>query len=114
MEIFHVSRYKFLHTMGWALVASCVIVGVMSVLARATLNLQAALTDKPDIGIYLLLEKEGITDAELLREKKDERDYLVQTKNGPKFVKLKRGEEQWFVAISEPMHEGTQSGEVLP
>lgn len=74
-------------------------------LARAGYNFRAALTEKPDIAIYLLLPEEGITGTTLLREESDRRDYLVQTSDGPKLVILKKGEEQWFVSEVEKLRE---------
>ncbi len=104
MDLRLISRYRFLHTIGWALLLSCLIVAVAATLARATLNLKAALTDKPDIALYLLLPDEGIGSTTLLRAREDERDYLAETKNGPKLVKLKKGEKEWYVILVEPLH----------
>lgn len=105
MDIRLISRYRFLHTIGWALLLSCLIVAVAATLARATLNLKAALTDKPDIALYLLLPDEDIGSTTLLRAREDERDYLAETKDGPKLVKLKKGEREWYVILVEPLHE---------
>lgn len=73
-------------------------------LGRATHNFSAALTDKPDVAIYVLLPDEGIRDTTLLRETEKERDYLAETKDGPKLIKLRRGEQEWFVSLIEELH----------
>lgn len=105
MEIHHISRIRYLTTILWALLVCTLIVATIALLARGTLNLNAALTEKPDIALYLLLPEEEITDEEVLRESEKERDYLVQTKDGPKLVKLRKGEEEWYVQKIENLHE---------
>lgn len=105
MDLRLVSRFRFLHTIGWALLLSCLIVAVAASLARATLNLKAALTDKPDIAVYLLLPEEEIGETTLLRAREDERDYLAETKEGPKLIKLRKGEKEWYVTLVEKLHE---------
>ena len=107
MEIHRLSRKGFLHTVGWGLVASLVIVGMAAGLGRATMNLRGALTDKPDLALYLLLPDEGIGKVELLREEENERHYLVATKEGPKLVILKKGESEWYVSYIEKLHEAS-------
>lgn len=105
MEINRISRGRFLSTVGWGLGASILIVGIAAGLGRATLNLGAALTDKPDIAIYLLLPDEEIGKIDVLREEENEIHYLAQTKNGPKLVILKKGEHEWYVSLVEKLHE---------
>jgi hypothetical protein len=99
------SRFRFFHTYFWALLVSCLIVGVMATLARATLNLAGALQNKPDIGVLLLLPEEGITASSLIRAKDQTRDYLIMTKEGPKLARLKKGVEQWWVQEVIPLRE---------
>ena len=91
--------------MFWAVLGSCMIVAVLATLGRATFNFTAALTDKPDIAIYMLLPDEEIGKTTLLREKEGERHYLAETKEGPKLVILKMGEEEWYVSEVEPLRE---------
>lgn len=105
MEIHRISRRHYLRTMLLALFVCSLVVGAAALLARGKYNLQAALTEKPDLGLYLLLPDEEITDVELLREGDTERNYLIQTKDGPKYVKLMKGEEEWYVANIEVLHE---------
>ena len=69
------------------------------------MNFKAALTDKPDVAIYLLLPDEELGNTTLLRESETERDYLADTKEGPKLVKLKKGEKEWFVSVVEKLHQ---------
>lgn len=105
MEIHRVSRGRYMNTVGWAVLISLVVVILASAIGRATMNMQAALTDKPDIAIYLLLPDEEIGHTVLLREREDERDYLAETKDGQKLIKLKRGTEAWYVSEVIPLRE---------
>jgi hypothetical protein len=105
MDISDVSNRRFSHTMLWAVLLSSLVVAVAATLGRAMANVKAALTDKPDIAVYLLLKDEGITHSVLLRSHADQRDYLVETQDGPKVVKLKMGEKEWYVSSIDEMHE---------
>lgn len=105
MDLAHASSFRFFHTIGWAVLLCALIVGIAATLGRATLNLKAALTDKPDIAIYLLLPEEEIGRTMLLRDKGSERDYLAETADGPKLVRLKRGENQWYVEEVQKLRE---------
>ncbi|MBI5155804.1 hypothetical protein HZA45_00865 [Candidatus Peregrinibacteria bacterium] len=105
IHIHLLSRRHFSRAVIWAVSLSTVIVGASAALARAAHNFKIALTEKPDIAIYLLLPEENITTTTVLRTSDTERDYLAETKDGPKFVKLKKGKEQWYAALVEPMHE---------
>ncbi len=89
----------------WAVLLSSLVVAIAATLGRAMANVKAALTDKPDIAVYLLLPDEGISHSVLLRSHPDQRDYLVQTSDGPKVVKLKMGEQEWYVSSVDMMHE---------
>jgi hypothetical protein len=105
MDIHHVSSKRFAHTVWWAVLLSSLVVALAATLGRAMANIKAALIEKPDIAVYLLLEEEGVTSSTLLRAKENERNYLVETKTGPKIVQLKKGEKEWFVANVERMRE---------
>ena len=105
MDWHRVSTFRFFHTIGWAVLLCALIVAVAATLGRATLNLKAALTDKPDIAVYLLLPEEEIGRTVLLRDKGDERDYLAETKDGPKLVRLKKGNDQWYVEEVQKLRE---------
>ncbi len=105
MEIHRISRVRYIATIIWAVFLSVTVVGAMSFLARGSLNLKAALTDTPDLALYLLLPDEEISSEELLRELDDEMHYLVETKDGPKLVKLKRIKDEWTVMELEPLRE---------
>lgn len=96
---------KYVQTMLWAVGLSSCIVAAAAALGRATFNFQAALTDKPDVAIYLLLPEEDIGVSTLLRENESERHYLAETKDGPKLITLKKGEEEWYVGSVEKLHE---------
>jgi len=105
MDIRRISHLRFFHTIAWAVLVCGLVVGAAASLGRATLNLKAALTDKPDIAIYLLLPEEKIGRTVLLRDLDTERDYLAETKDGPKLVRLKKTDKQWFVSSVEQLHE---------
>ena len=106
-----VSRFKFIHTMGWAVVASSLIVAAAAYLGRATLNLKAALmTDtKPDLAVYLL-DREVLS-AELLRDQGKVRDYFVEKKEGPVLLQIENFDGKWRVKLEEPLHLSTDSSD---
>ena len=104
MDINHISGYRYAVTIIWAMVICVIVVGSISLLAHGSLNLKGALTEKPDLALYLLLPEEEISESELLRETETVRDYLAETKDGPKYIKLKKGEEKWYVAEIENLH----------
>ena len=105
MEIHRISTKRYTHTILWAVLGSCIIVAVIATLGRAGMNFNAALSDKPDIAIYMLLPDEEIRHSEVLRDNGIERHYLAETKDGPKLVILKRGPHEWFVSSIEKLHE---------
>ncbi len=92
--------------MGWAILVCLIIVTATAFLAKATLNMKAALTDKPDIAIYQLLPSEHLGRTELLRESEDktERWYLAETGSGKEIITLRKG-ATWYVENRERMHE---------
>jgi hypothetical protein len=102
-----VSAKRYFHTLGMAILVSCLIVGVAATLGRATLNLHGAVIRKPDIAVLVLMEArdEEILDSTLLKESQNEREYLVETKTGSKWVLLKRGVSQWYIAQVENLRE---------
>ncbi len=93
--------------MGIAILVSALIIGIAATLGRATLTLKGAVVQKPDIAVLLLMEKrnENATDATLLKDGDTERDYLVETSTGPKWVRLKKGEKEWYIAQEEALRE---------
>jgi hypothetical protein len=105
MEIHNISRGRFLHTVGWGLAASLIVVGMAAGIGRATMNLGAALTDNPDLAIYVLLPDEAIGKIEILREEENERHYQAETKEGTKLIILKKGESEWYVSHIESLLE---------
>lgn len=98
-------QFRLSHTYVWALLMSCLIVAIAATLARATLNLAGALVRKPDIAVLLLLPEEHISRSTLLRADGNKRDYFVETVDGPKLARLKKGREQWYVQEVIPLHE---------
>lgn len=105
MDWHRVSEARFFHTVAWAILLSALIIAIAATLGRAALTLNAALSDKPDIAIYLLLPKEEISETVLLRDRGFEREYLAETKEGPKLVRLRKAGEEWIVAEVEKLRE---------
>jgi hypothetical protein len=109
MGKFHVhslSRRTYLRTVSWAFFLCFSIVICASLLGRATHNFKAALTEKPDVAIYLLLPDEGLGQTTLLRESDTMRDYLAETDEGQKLVKLEKNRDgEWEVALIEALRE---------
>jgi len=94
-----------MHTVIWGVMASIIVVGSAAGLGRATKNFTSALTDKPDVAIYLLLPEEEIHKTTVLRDGETEKHYLAETKDGPKLVILKMGEKEWYVSSIESLRE---------
>lgn len=108
MSKFHIhtlSRRSYSRTVFWSVLLCVSIVVAAAALGRATHNFSAALTDKPDVALYLLLPEEGIGRTTLLRESEEERDYLAETETGPKLIKLRRADGRWYVSLIEKLHE---------
>lgn len=104
-QVHTLSNHGYRMTVLWAALSCLAIVVGAAAFARASHNFAAALTDKPDLAIYLLLPDEEIGQSTLIRERDTERDYLAETKNGPSLIKLKRGEAEWFVSRVERLRE---------
>ncbi len=98
-------RVQSLKTFGWAFLMSCLIVALAATLGRATANIASALTYKPDLALYLLLPEEEIRSVELVRENNLGKEYLIETKDGPKLARLRKGREQWYVHEVISLHE---------
>lgn len=109
INIQHVPPHRFLRTVLWAVFLSAVIVSAAAGLGRAAKNFKAALSDKPDVALYLLLPDENITTSTVIRDLPTERDYIANTASGQLFVKLKRGPQQWYVSEKETLH-GARTG----
>lgn len=108
MGTFHIhslSPRSFGHTVLWSVMLATLIVVMTAALGRAARNFKAALIDKPDVAIYLLLPDEGLGQTTLLKESETERDYLAETSEGPKLITLKKDEHEWFVSHIEQLHE---------
>jgi hypothetical protein len=108
MQIHETSARTFRAVVILAVIAGTAVIIAFSLISRAQLNLKAALTDKPDIAVLLLMEEMGaeVTDSELLRDLGNERDYLVETSgSGTLFIKLRKAGEEWHIAEQTPLHE---------
>ncbi len=90
----------------WSVFLSIAIVCSISLLGRAAHNFKAALTDAPDVAIYLLLPDEELGNTTLLKSNEDDtqRAYLAQTSHGPELITLRKNRE-WLVESIEPLHQ---------
>ena len=105
MSVQKLTKRGYVSTILWTFGISGAIVFSAAALGRAAININGALIDKPDIAVYLLLPEEEIRSVSLLRESETERHYLAETKDGPKLIILKFGEQEWFVSKVEPLRE---------
>lgn len=105
-QIHNLSSQRYGHTVLWAVVLSILIVCAMSALGRAARNFKAALTDKPDVAIYLLLKDEQLGNTTLIHTNEDDtvRTYLAETPSGTKLITLRKN-QQWYADLIEPLHE---------
>ena len=106
MDFRFVSRFRYAHTVSWALLLSSLIVGIAATIGRATVNLRGALTaDDASLAVMLLLPNEHITDVTLIKATSDTQEFLAQTASGSKLIRMKRGEKAWFVLDEVTLHE---------
>lgn len=99
------TRKKYIRTIMWSVGLCVAIVISAAAIGRAAHNFSAALTDKPDVAIYLLLPNAGLGKTTVIRETETERDYLAETSSGILLVKMKKGPKEWFVSETERLHE---------
>ncbi len=98
MDFAFVSRFRYAHTMIWALLLSSLIVAAAATIGRATVNLRGALTaEDGSLAVMLLLPEEEISEVTLVRASSDTQEFLAETKTGPKLIRMKRGTTQWYV-----------------
>lgn len=110
MSKFHIhtlSSRHYGHTVLWSIFVCITIVCSVALLGRAAHNFKAALTESPDVAIYLLLPDEKLGNTTLLKANKDdtERAYLAQTDHGPELILLRKNRE-WIVESIERLHGG--------
>lgn len=106
MDFAFVSRFRYVHTITWAVLLSLFIVALAATLGRATVNLRGALTaEDGSLAVMLLLPEEQISEVTLVKASIDTQEFLVETKDGPKLIRLKRGETEWFVQDTVPLRE---------
>lgn len=99
MDFAFVSRFRYVHTMAWALLLSLLIVSLAATIGRATVNLRGALTaEDGSLAVMILLPEEEISEVTLVKAGADAQEFLTETKDGPKLIRLKKGEKEWFVA----------------
>lgn len=109
MEIPGLTRQRYVQTVAWTLLLCAIIVSVAATLARATLNLSAALTnvEKPNIAVYLL--DPSISRSQLIRAGKIRMDYLATMKDGTtELIVLRFKGDHWVIDWREKLHESNQ------
>lgn len=98
MDFAFVSRFRYMHTISWALLISCLIVSAAATIARATVSLRGALiAEDASLAVMMLLPDKEISDVTLVRASSDVQEFLAETKEGPKLIRMKRGPTRWFV-----------------
>lgn len=109
LDFAFVSRFRYAHTMTWALLLSSLIVAVAATIGRATLNLRGALTaEDASLAVMMLLPEEDISEITMLRASAETQEFLAETKTGPKLIRTKRGTEGWFVQEKIPLREAEE------
>lgn len=100
------SKFRYTHTVMWAILVSCLIVAIAATVGRATRNLKGALTaEDPTLAVFLLRPDDHITDVTILRANQSTVDVLADTESGPKWMRLRKGETQWFITDEEALKE---------
>lgn len=98
LDFAFVSRFRYVHTMMWAVLLSLLIVGMAATIGRATVNLRGALTaEDGSLAVMMLLPEEEITEVTLVKAGLDTQEFLTETKDGPKLIRMKKGDKEWFV-----------------
>jgi len=103
MDFSLLTRRHYFRSVGWTVFVCLFIVSIAALLARATLNLSAALVSKPDLAIYIL--RPDIEQATLLRSDDLHRQYLAETEDGMELIDLVKQNRQWRIKASENLHE---------
>ena len=106
LHLSDISRFRYMHTMAWALLVSSLVVAIAATIGRATLNLQGALmAEDAGLAVMMLLPEEEISEITMLRANADRQEFLAETKDGPMLIRVKRGTEGWFVQEKIPLRE---------
>src|SRR3989338_9788573 len=96
LDFAFVSRFRYVHTMMWAVLLSLLIVAAAATLGRATMTLRGALVaDDGSLAVMLLLPEEEISEVTLVKAGVDTQEFVAETKDGPKLVRMKKGEKGW-------------------
>ncbi len=106
MEIPGLSRQRYVQAVVWTILVCGVIVSVAATLARATLNLSAAVfnVEKPNIAVYVL--DRNIVKSQLIRAGKVRMDYLATMQDGStELIVLRYRNNQWQIDWREKLHE---------
>jgi hypothetical protein len=105
-DLSHLSRFWYAHTMLWAVLMSALIISIAATIGRATMNLRGALTaDDAGLAVMLLLPEEEISSVTMIKATRDTQEFMAETKDGPKLIRMKRGPKEWFVQDEVTLHE---------
>lgn len=107
VNVHHMSARRYRQTLVSTIAVCGVLIAVVTIIARAQTNLNAAVTGDPKLAVYELLHDMNPTDVTELRENGDDRDYLVEVKpNSLYLVRLTKNKAgEWEVATKEPLRE---------
>lgn len=98
MHLSLLSHWRYAHTISWAVLLSLLIVAIAATIGRATINLRGALTaEDASLAVMMLLPEEGIGDITMIRAGAETQEFLAETKDGPKLIRVKRVEGKWAV-----------------
>jgi hypothetical protein len=55
--------------------------------------------------VMLLLPEEEISSVTMIKATRDTQEFMAETKDGPKLIRMKRGPKEWFVQDEVTLHE---------
>jgi hypothetical protein len=106
MHIQFLSRWRYTHTITWALLMSSLIVAIAATMARATLRLRGAMSSEDaSLAVMLLLPEKNISDVTMIKAGYDTQEFLAQTESGPEVIRVKKFEGEWIVTEEVPLRE---------
>ena len=109
LHLSELSRFRYIHTMTWALLVSSLIVAIAATIGRATINLRGALTaEDAGLAVMMMLPEEEISEITMLRASAERQEFLAETKTGPQLIRVQRGTDGWFVQEKIPLRESTE------
>lgn len=113
MNIHTLSDWRYSHTVWWSLLLCTLIVALAATIGRATINLRSALVaEDATLAVMLLLPEEDISDLTMIRAGVDTQEFLAETKDGPKLIRVKKIDGKWKVQEEVELRESDTSSTV--